>query len=144
MNMNSKILIIVIGVIIFGAGIYYFVSNQESYSTVPPVLNSEIVNQPISTSIVNENASSEKIPATYNINIKNFAFDRASLKIKSGDTIVWTNSDTAPHTVSGNNGGPNSNTLNANQIYSFTFTNAGTFNYQCNFHPSMKGAIIVE
>ena len=63
--------------------------------------------------------------------------------IKKGDIIIWTNKDSAPHTATGDNGGPDSPTLGTGQSYSFTFTSAGTFTYHCNFHPSMKGTVMV-
>ena len=82
-------------------------------------------------------------PKTYNVTIQNFSFDQTALSVKKGDTVIWTNKDSAPHTVTGNSGGPSSGTLNTNATYSFTFTSAGTFNYHCSFHPSMVGTVTV-
>jgi len=81
---------------------------------------------------------------THNIAIQNFSFVQPTITVKRGDTIVWTNKDSAPHTVTGSNGGPTSETLQTNGTYSFTFKNIGTFNYICAFHPSMKGVVIVQ
>ncbi len=80
-----------------------------------------------------------------NIDIKGFSFSPQTRNIKKGDTITWTNQDSAPHTVTSISGTElKSDTLNKGDTYSHTFNTAGTFEYRCNFHTSMKGTIIVE
>ena len=76
--------------------------------------------------------------------IKNFAFSPAQITVNKGDTVVWTNNDTAPHTVTGDNGGPDSPTLQNGATYSYTFNTAGTFPYYCSIHPMMKGIVTVQ
>jgi len=75
--------------------------------------------------------------------IVNMAFTPNPIKVKKGTTVTWTNQDVASHTVTGDNGGPNSSTIATGQSYSFTFNTVGTFNYHCAIHPSMKGSVIV-
>ncbi len=82
-------------------------------------------------------------PVTRSVSIQSFAFSSSALTVHKGDTIVWTNKDAAPHTVTGTNGGPSSGTLSQGGTYSFTFNSVGTFNYICNFHPSMTGKVTV-
>jgi len=77
------------------------------------------------------------------LTIQGFAFSQSSITVKKGDTVVWTNKESAPHTVTGD-GGLASPTLNTNGTYSFTFNTAGTFAYHCAFHPSMKGTVVVQ
>ena len=79
---------------------------------------------------------------TYTVNIQNFAFSPASISINVGDTIVWTNYDSAPHQIAGN--GLSSSPLSNGQSYSFKFSSAGTYSYHCAIHPSMTGSIIVK
>jgi amicyanin len=77
--------------------------------------------------------------------IKNFAFGPAEMKIKAGDTVVWVNQDAAPHKLESDSGSEiNSETLSNAQAYSHTFQTAGTYDYHCSIHPSMKAKIIVE
>lgn len=77
--------------------------------------------------------------------IKNFAFSPAELRIKKGETVAWTNEDSAPHTVTSDTGNELSPTiLKKGDSYAHTFNNAGTYNYHCSFHSSMKAIIIVE
>jgi len=79
---------------------------------------------------------------TYNINVQNFSFTPATLTIKKGSVVTWINNDSVPHTI--NSTIFDSDKLSKNQSFSYTFNNAGTFDYYCGLHPSMKGAIIVE
>lgn len=76
------------------------------------------------------------------INIQNFSFNPATLTVKMGDTVTWTNNDSANHQIRSDmfNSAPLSN----GQTYSFTFKTAGTYNYSCAIHPSMTGTIIVQ
>ena len=81
----------------------------------------------------------------YNIEIKDFTFSPLELRIKQGETVVWTNNDNVKHTITSDSGSElNSEQLSKSQTYSHTFNTAGTFNYHCNLHPSMKAKIIVE
>lgn len=82
---------------------------------------------------------------TYNVAINNFAFSPAYLSIKAGDTVIWTNKDSAPHTVTSDAGSElGSSTLSTGNTYSHTFNTAGTFNYHCSIHTMMKAKIVVE
>ena len=79
------------------------------------------------------------------VRIQNFAFTNADISVRVGDTVEWTNNDSAAHTVNSTNGGPlNSGSLAAGGTYSYTFTAAGTYPYKCNFHPSMLGTVTVQ
>jgi plastocyanin len=75
------------------------------------------------------------------VSIKNFAFNPATLTIKPRTTVTWTNNDSAAHQIKSNTF--NSAVLNPGESFSFTFFNAGQYNYSCAIHPSMLGKIIV-
>lgn len=82
---------------------------------------------------------------TYTSDINNFSFNPPELKIKKGDTVIWTNSDSAPHTITSDAGNElGSSTLSSGQTYKHTFNTAGTFNYHCSIHPSMKANVVVK
>jgi plastocyanin len=76
------------------------------------------------------------------IMIQNFAFSPSVLRVKKGTTVTWTNKDSAPHQISSPTF--NSASLSTGQSFSFVFNEAGTFDYICSIHPSMKGQVIVE
>lgn len=82
---------------------------------------------------------------TDSVAIKNFAFAPASITVKVGTKVTWTNQDTDAHTVTGqNNAGPlNSQPLNTGQSYSYTFTTPGTYSYLCTIHPFMTATVTV-
>ncbi len=79
---------------------------------------------------------------TVSVSIQNFAFNPSPVKIKVGDSVVWTNDDPAPHAIKA--AGFNSATLNTGDAFKFKFTAAGTYAYGCAIHPSMSGQVIVE
>lgn len=154
--MNKKIIIVVI-VLVVSLGGYFVVKNLYPAPSIPQTLNQSIEKQPsnLEEPVVTQPATIEKseklqepqaivvIPKTYNISIKNFAFGQKTVSIKKGDTIIWTNNDSASHTVTGKNGGPASGNLKKDQTYSFTFNTVGTFDYYCAIHPSMTGNVVV-
>jgi amicyanin len=79
----------------------------------------------------------------------NFGFNPATITIKVGTTVTWTNTTGAPHTVTSNDGTSFDSGINTpisanGGTFSFTFTKAGTFAYHCQIHPFMKATIIVQ
>lgn len=92
---------------------------------------------------INANTSGEQNNvAEAKVNIENFSFNPGTLTVKAGSTVTWTNNDSAPHTIKSSSF--NSNTLSNGASYQFTFDKAGTYDYVCGIHVSMKGKIIVE
>jgi len=76
------------------------------------------------------------------VSIKNFAFNPAVISITKGTKVTWVNEDSAPHTTT-SEGSFDSGTLSKGQSFSYIFAEAGTFNYKCSIHPSMKGKVVV-
>ncbi len=99
--------------------------------------------QPTPTPVVTETPATTPV-STASVEIKDFAFNPATLTISKGTTVTWTHNDTAPHTVTENNNVFNSPTLTKGQTFSYTFNEAGTFDYYCSIHPTrMKGKVVV-
>ncbi|KRQ06150.1 cupredoxin domain-containing protein [Bradyrhizobium sp. DASA03076] len=90
---------------------------------------------PVATARADENAME--------VHIDNFVFQPAELKIKLGTTVTWTNRDDIPHTVV-SAGKFRSKTLDTDDKFTFTFTDAGDYKYFCSLHPHMTGMIKVE
>lgn len=118
--------VVLIAILITG-GCSLYGNNQ---TTAPRVTPAPTATQPAVTQDVNA------------INIENFSFNPSAITIKKGAAITWTNNDSAPHKIKSDTF--NSEILNKGQSFSFTFNDAGTFNYSCSIHPSMTGEIIVE
>ncbi len=77
------------------------------------------------------------------VQIRGFAFAPATLTVKVGTKVTWTQDDATVHTVS-DTGVFDSGTLPKGQTYSYTFGKAGTYHYLCTIHPYMKGTVIVQ
>jgi plastocyanin len=82
--------------------------------------------------------------ADHAVLIQDLAFGPATMTVAVGDTVTWTNADSAPHTVSAENGAFDSGNLDEGQAFSFTFTAPGTYAYRCDYHSEMTGTIVVE
>ena len=79
-----------------------------------------------------------------NVEIKNFAFNPATVTAKVGDKVTWKNSDSAAHTVTFDDGSVDSKNIDNNGTFDHTFSSAGTFAYHCSIHTNMKGTITVS
>ncbi|MCX4097958.1 cupredoxin family copper-binding protein [Nocardia sp. alder85J] len=77
------------------------------------------------------------------VSIDNFAFAPASLTVRVGSTVTWTNHDEEPHTVVSADGTLHSPGMGTGATYSYTFTKAGTVDYVCSIHPFMHGTVVV-
>jgi plastocyanin len=79
------------------------------------------------------------------VSIENFTFNPATLTVKAGTTVTWTNKDDIPHGIAwSNNAFARSKAMDTNDSVSFTFTTPGTYQYFCYIHPHMVGSIVVE
>jgi plastocyanin len=78
------------------------------------------------------------------VSIANFAFAPASMTVAVGTTVTWTNTDSAGHTVTADDGSFKSDKLGTGTAFSHTFTTAGTYTYHCSIHSSMTGTITVH
>ncbi len=78
------------------------------------------------------------------VKIANFTFDPPQITVKAGTTVVWTNDDDIPHTVTSTTQTFKSAALDTHDKFSFTFTTPGTYKYFCSLHPHMTATIVVE
>ena len=81
---------------------------------------------------------------TVTVKIANFAFDPPTVTAKVGDTVTWTNNDSTQHTATVKSD-PSCTTpnLDGGASSGITFTQAGTYDYQCKIHPTMTGKVEV-
>jgi amicyanin len=143
MKTSLIIVLVIVAVLIVGGGIYFLTqqNNPTANNIIPNTSNNQQANNSPASQPPSISAGS---PSSHNIEISNFAFSPASLAIKTGDSVTWTNGDSVPHTVTSDSGTElSSSHLNNGQTYSHTFTAAGTYNYHCSIHPMMKGTITV-
>jgi amicyanin len=81
----------------------------------------------------------------HTVAIQGFAFKPATLTVKAGTKVTFTNDDSTPHTATSSGSSTiNSGSLSKGQTYTVTFTKPGTYNYICTFHQFMHGTVIVQ
>ena len=82
------------------------------------------------------------------VTIKDFAFGPKSVTVKAGQTVEFTNADTAPHEPSQGTPGTKGPTFDLPTAAGETDTTpalaAGTYPYYCALHEYMKGEILVQ
>jgi plastocyanin len=77
-----------------------------------------------------------KPPATWR-------YEPATLTVKVGTTVTWTNSGAVAHTATADDGKTfDSAVMRPKATFSTTLKSAGTFAYHCTYHRWMKGTII--
>ncbi len=81
------------------------------------------------------------------VTMQGIAFSPATLTVKKGTTVTWTNQDGVEHNVVSDtdspNGGLNGSLISKGEQFSFTFTTAGTYKYHCSIHPHMMATVVV-
>lgn len=75
--------------------------------------------------------------------IVDFAFNPTTLSVKAGTSVTWTNTGSAAHTVTADDGSFDSGTVSGGATFTQAFATAGTFTYHCKIHSSMKATITV-
>jgi plastocyanin len=78
------------------------------------------------------------------VSIKDMKFSPASISIKVGETVTWTNDDDRDHTATAADGSFDSDNIKPGSSYSHQFKTAGKFAYGCSYHPRMKGVVMVS
>lgn len=79
------------------------------------------------------------------IKISGFAFNPNTLTISKGASVIWTNMDSASHTIVSDTGYEiNSGSISKGNTYVHVFNTPGTYDYHCSIHPAMKGKVVVE
>jgi plastocyanin len=79
------------------------------------------------------------------VDIKDFAFNPPEITVPVGGSVTWTNNDPVPHTATGlDREALQSGAIAPGESFTQAFDAAGTLEYFCEFHPNMKGSIVVE
>ena len=80
---------------------------------------------------------------THRVKMERVTFEPAGVRVRVGDTLEWDNSDFVAHTATSKEAGFDVNVLPGREGSSVVKA-AGTFSYLCQYHPNMKGQIVVE
>ncbi len=130
MNKNVIIGIVVIIIVVLG---YLSISKNYQQTSTPTPTKSSNKTQDTSSGVA-KNA----------VTIKNFAYARASITVHVGDSVTWTNQDSAGHSATADDGSFDTGVLSTGKSNTVSFAKAGTFAYHCSVHPNMKGTVVVE
>jgi plastocyanin len=111
------------------------VQSEANLERVPATLNVPAVDH---STVANSDAS-----AVVHVIMRNMKFSPASVEIKPGETVEWTNEDITPHTATA---APlfDSGSIDSDKSWRHTFTEPGNFPYTCTFHPDMKAVVTVK
>ncbi len=81
---------------------------------------------------------------TEKIDISHFAYYPASVTVKVGTTVIFTNEESVEHTATSNAEGLfETGTLEKGHSVRLKMNKVGTFSYHCSFHAFMHGTIRV-
>jgi len=140
---TSLMVVFILGVIIVVAatGSLYVLSRaRASHSSNCATITPAVVPRTIPVSIYDGAFNPNDPPGYYP--------DRIVLVIGVNNTVIWTNNDTAAHTVTSSIapqcGTFSSGNLNPGDTYTRTFTSVGTYQYYCVYHHWMMGTIVVK
>ena len=89
-------------------------------------------------------ATAGAFAADHAVEIKGFKFSPATVEIAVGDTVTFTNADSAPHTGTALDGSFDTGTLASGQSATVTIGAAGEIGFKCNFHPAMRGTVVAK
>lgn len=144
MSRNTTIgIIVVVLVLLLG---WFYIKSQKT-ATAPVQTPAAQVTEPSANP-----ATGSAIPAEKNmVKITADGFVPQSVTIKTGESVIWTNSDTENHTV---NSVPhpvhtaypplNLDAIKPDDSKSLAFPTAGTYKYHDHLNPSLTGSVTVQ
>lgn len=134
----SKNLTIGIVIILVLVGVWYFYSMKSSGGNMSTEMPSSSTNSASASGTPDQNSAKNAVT------IQNMAFSPASLTVKVGDQVTWTNQDSVGHSATADDSSFDTGILGQGESKIITFSKAGTYAYHCSVHPSMKATITVQ
>ena len=146
---NSTLWIVlgVVAVLVIGSLIFYFSKGSSSAGTSG---GGEMTNAGNNNAAPSESTGGSVVTKDSSGNIlvemKNIAFNPNHIEIFVGQTVKWMNKDSVEHQIysNSNDNEIKSYRMGAGENFTYTFRKAGTYDYHCTIHPSMKGTVIVK
>lgn len=135
--MNKKIIVWLVAAAVILIGAYLILGPS---GTTSPSEKTDSSTAPVTAPVSSKPSSPSG--GLVQVDIKGFAFVGSTVRIAPGTTIMWKNSDDAPHSVVGANF--QSKILKKGESFSYTFTQEGSYPYYCGLHSNMKGEIVVR
>jgi plastocyanin len=136
---KKKPVILIVGIVIAAAivlgAVYWVMRDNEADQTSNP------------------SATTTEQATTASVVINKDGFLPATIKVKKGTTVTWTNQDASPHRVAsdphptheGLPGLDSGEPLAKGDTYSFTFEKTGTFTYHDHLNPmTLQATVVIE
>ena len=76
--------------------------------------------------------------------MKGFKFRPDSLRLAPGDTVIWSNGDDEPHSVTLDTATFDSGDIAPGGRFRWVFRQKGRLRYHCEVHPRMKGVLDIR
>ncbi len=89
-------------------------------------------------------ATTATVGAPVAVQIVEFAFQPATLTVKVGGTVTWTNADSFAHSIWSNDATFDEQRMDKGATATVTFAKLGSYAYICGIHNSMTGTVVVE
>jgi plastocyanin len=83
------------------------------------------------------------LAASHTIVIDGTAFTPAHTTVQRGDRVTWINKDPFPHTATAK-GTFDSGSIDDGKSWTWVADKAGTYDYVCTLHPTMKARLVVR
>jgi plastocyanin len=81
---------------------------------------------------------------THAVRIEGMKFVPERVEVAAGDTIVWTNKDIVPHSVTAAEAKVESGELQTGKSFKLVARKKGEMSYICRLHPVMHGVVVVK
>ena len=81
---------------------------------------------------------------THNIAIEGMKYVPERLEVQAGATVIWSNKDLVPHTVTAAKASIESGSIAPGANWKLTVRRKGQIDYVCRFHPEMHGTLVVR
>ncbi len=117
---------------------------EHKVTATVPVGNAprKIVVQPVPST--GGPAGGARLADTANVSIGKFAFAPATITVKPGQAITFTNNDPVAHTSTSATGAWDSSDIAPGTSFTMTLQQPGTYAYHCSIHPFMQATIVVQ
>ena len=120
-------------------------TEPEIVTTTEPTTTTTTTSTSTTTTTTTTTSTTTTIPpVTHYVNMTDNIFTPVDLKINLGDTVVWTNNDRSPHTITSEFGDElASEPIAQAHNFTHTFNIEGNYAYHCKYYGAKMNARIV-